>query len=167
MPPIYLILVGATFQVTGCIFLSRGSHEVSDWRGTYGNEAITGLGVGLGIGVVTLMTPFVIEKRDLSVATAAIVQLRFLGGATALAILTAVGNTWLRNALQGVLTPDQLTTIFRTPEIISSFPADPRDIVRGAFVKIFDLEMRILIGFSAAEFLFTLLMWQKKPVLLE
>ena len=65
MPPIYLLLVGAVFQLVGCVCLSRGSTKNPDWNGIYGFEVINGIGIGLGIGVVTLMTPFAIEKRDL------------------------------------------------------------------------------------------------------
>ena len=103
---------------------------------------------------------------ELAVATAAIVQFRFLGGATALAILTAVANTWLRDTLRGILSSDQLGTLFQAPAIISTFPMETESLVRGAFVKSFDLQMRILIGFAVAQFPFTLLMWQKNPIML-
>jgi len=64
MPPVYLAFFGATGQVIGIIFMSRGSIEHPNWRALYGLEALTGLCVGIGIGVVTLMAPYATEKRD-------------------------------------------------------------------------------------------------------
>jgi hypothetical protein len=65
MPPIYLLFVGATLQMIGCIFLSRGSPDHPNWNGLYGFEAMTGIGVGITIGVVTLIIPYATEKRDI------------------------------------------------------------------------------------------------------
>jgi O-antigen/teichoic acid export membrane protein len=64
LPPIYMLFVGAAFQLIGCIFLSRGSPEDPDWKGLYGLMVLTGLGIGLNIGVATLMMPYITEERD-------------------------------------------------------------------------------------------------------
>lgn len=100
-------------------------------------------------------------------ATASIVQFRFLGGATALAIITAVSNSWLKDVLSKVLVPEQVAGVFREISVISSFPPTVRAIVQGIFVKSFNLEMRILLGFVVAQFLFSLLMWKKDQIMLE
>lgn len=65
MPPVYLSFIGALFQLLGLLFMSRGSPTNPNWQALYGLEILAGTGVGLGIGVVTLMTPYVTEKRDL------------------------------------------------------------------------------------------------------
>jgi hypothetical protein len=188
MPPVYLSFFGAVGQLIGCIFMSRGDPEHPEWKALYGLEALTGICVGMGIGVVTLMAPYATEKRDhgmwtlfppnklepgsnrpvqQAVATASIVQFRFLGGATALAITTAVTNTWLKDTLPNVLLPQQVAMVLRTTETINSLPVGVQHIVRGMFVKTFNLQMRILIGFATAEFLFSLLMWKKDQIMLD
>lgn len=94
-------------------------------------------------------------------------QFRFLGGATALAITTAVSNSWLRNALQAVLKPHQVALVFKQTGVIETFPDNVQAIVRGDFVRSFNLQMRILSGFAAVEFLFSLLLWKRDQIMLD
>lgn len=65
VPPLYLSLVGQLLQVIGLVFLSRGSPSDRDWRGLYGIEVVIGLGTGCNIGTAALLTPWVVEKRDI------------------------------------------------------------------------------------------------------
>uniref|UniRef100_A0A8H7NQR2 Major facilitator superfamily (MFS) profile domain-containing protein n=1 Tax=Bionectria ochroleuca TaxID=29856 RepID=A0A8H7NQR2_BIOOC len=167
LPPIYMLFVGAAFQLIGCIFLSRGSPEDPDWKGLYGLMVLTGLGIGLNIGVATLMMPYITEERDKATATSSVVQFRFLGGATALSIATAVGNKWLRDELSSLVSVEQLSFIFRDLASIDSLPPSSQEIVRRLFVESFNLQMRILIGFAAAQFPVTLMMWERQPVMLD
>ncbi|CAI6237031.1 unnamed protein product [Periconia digitata] len=167
MPPVYLSFAGGLFQLLSLIFMSMGKATNPDWQALYGLEVLAGTGVGMGNGVVTLMTPYVTEKRDLAVATASIVKFRFLGGATALAIITAVGNNWLKHTLPIALSPDDVAAVFRQASNIGSFPTDVQTVVHGMFVKSFNLQMRILIGFVVAQFFFTCLMWRRVQVMLE
>ena len=64
MAPIYFLSVGVALQLIGCVFLSRGVPDNLDWNGLHCIEAVTGIGVGISIGVVTLMIPYAIENRD-------------------------------------------------------------------------------------------------------
>lgn len=103
----------------------------------------------------------------IATATSSVVQFRFLGGATALAIVTAVANNWLQDSLNTIVLTEEVAMIFRDPAFIGSLPDTVQGRVRGLFVKSFNLQMRILIGFAAAQFPVTILMWQRQPILLE
>lgn len=164
LPPVHLALVEAVMQLVGVVLLSVQSPNNPGYRGMYGIEAIIGLGVGAAIAVTTLMMPYATEKQDLSVGTASIIQFRFMGGATALAIVTAVANTWLRGALLDVLSPEEITLVFRRPDTINSLPDALRSTVRLMFAKSFSLQMRILIGFAAVQFPVTFLTWKKDQI---
>lgn len=65
LPPIYMLLLSSSLQILGLVFMSRLRLEDILWKGQYGLQLVTGLGCGLSIGVVTLITPFVIERQDL------------------------------------------------------------------------------------------------------
>jgi len=65
VPPIYLAIAGELMQIIGLVFLARGDPADPDWRGLYGLEVVVGIGFGLCLGAVSLMVPFVVEKRDL------------------------------------------------------------------------------------------------------
>lgn len=65
LPPLYLSLIGQLFQIIGLVFLSQGSPIDPDWRGLYGIEVIIGLGMGCNIGTAALLTPWIVESRDI------------------------------------------------------------------------------------------------------
>ncbi|KAI9740045.1 MAG: hypothetical protein M1818_004796 [Claussenomyces sp. TS43310] len=164
VPPIFLMLLGSIMQIIGIVFASRGPPRNPNWSGLYGLEVVVGLGFGFCLGAATLVTPFIFEKRDLAVGTAATVQFRFLGGGVVVSIVTAVGNSWIKNALSKSLTPLQILAIFRSTEVINTLPASLQTVVREDFVESFNLQMRIVLGFSVAGVLTTLLMWQRVQV---
>lgn len=96
---------------------------------------------------------------------AAPVQLRFLGSATVISIVTAVGNTWLRDVLSDSLSLEQIQAIFRSSEHIESLPSpEVIAMVRGRFVESFNLQMRIVLGFAIAGAFVALLMWQRNQI---
>lgn len=67
----------------------------------------------------------------------------------------------MRNVLSGSLTPLQISAIFRSTDTINDLPENLEAIVRGTFVEGFNLQMRIVLGFSVAGMFTWLLMWQK------
>ena len=64
IPPIYLILVGAVFQILGFALLSTVPMGTSPSHAQYGYQAIAGFGVGMNLSNLIIMTPFAVEKRD-------------------------------------------------------------------------------------------------------
>ncbi|EED15702.1 efflux pump antibiotic resistance protein, putative [Talaromyces stipitatus ATCC 10500] len=164
IPPIYLMICGSILQILGIIFASRAPTGKLDWNGLYGLEVVVGLGFGFCLGAATLLTPFVLEKRDLAVGTAATVQFRFFGGAVVVSIVTAVGNSWIKNSLLGSLEPQEIMSIFRSTDFIRTLPENLQATVREDFAESFNLQMRVVLGFAVAGTLTTLLMWQKSQV---
>ncbi|KAF2464423.1 putative multidrug resistance protein fnx1 [Lindgomyces ingoldianus] len=166
LPPLYLMFASATFQTIGLVLLSTLHPGNPDWKGQYGIQVITGLGVGLAMGVTTLMMPFAIEARDLAIGTAAVAQFRLLGGAIGIAIVTAVMNSWLRGEFRGILTLGEVQGIFKTTHVIENLPVELQKEVRKLIVRGFNLQIRILLGFAGAQFLVAAGMWTREPILL-
>lgn len=65
MPPLYVSFIGQVLQIIGLIFLARGPAENPNWHALYGFEVLVGFGFGFCIGTATLLTPFIVESRDL------------------------------------------------------------------------------------------------------
>lgn len=65
LPPIYLLIPAALLQLIGLVFMSRLSIENIMWKGQYAMQVLTGLGCGMSIAVTTVLTPYVVEPRDL------------------------------------------------------------------------------------------------------
>ena len=64
IPPIYLLLIGSAIQVIGFALLSTSSVAREEKTSQYVYQGIAGLGVGINLACLTLMSAFVVEARD-------------------------------------------------------------------------------------------------------
>ncbi|KAK8119738.1 efflux pump antibiotic resistance protein [Apiospora kogelbergensis] len=164
-PPLFVMLFGALLQILGLVLVTTlAKPDDRDWPGLYGLQVCIGFGMGFAMGTATLLTPAITERRDLAVASAAVVQFRFLGGAVVLSTATAVGNSWIRSVLAGILSPEQLMSLFRSTETINSLEHQLQDEVRGHFVQSFNLQMRVVLGVAVAAFLSATMMWKHPQI---
>lgn len=97
-----------------------------------------------------------------AVATAAVIQFRLMGGAIGLAIVTTVFNGVVRPRLEHLLSLAQLGALLRSTAVIENFQPELQYMVRSILAEGFNVQMRIMIGFGAAQIPAALLMWRKK-----
>lgn len=183
IPPIYLMLVGSAIQIAGFTLLSTTPTTQSISNALYGYETIAGFAVGVNLACLILMTPFVVEKRDkcqcvglsssvaythtlLAVAMSATIQFRTMGGAIGLAVVTTATNTYIKKHLADYLSSAQIGALLQTTEAFTTLSPATADIAKTVFAQGYNLQMRIMIGFSAAQIPLTCLMWQKKQILI-
>ncbi|KAI4166361.1 MAG: hypothetical protein LQ342_000251 [Letrouitia transgressa] len=164
IPLIYILTAGTALQVIGFVLLSLVPTSEDVYHPQYGFQVIAALGVGANAGILILMTPFIVEKRDQSVAMGATVQFRMMGGAIGLAVVTSVFNSYTQSRLSKILLPDQLDAVLDTSHAIAALDPTLRSAVRTIFAEAYRLQFRILIGTAAAQYLATALMWQRKPL---
>ncbi|RDL41698.1 uncharacterized protein BP5553_01677 [Venustampulla echinocandica] len=164
VPAVYIILAGTTIQTVAVSLLSVLPTTTAFAKRSLAFEALAGLGTGLCIGSLVMLTPLVCEKRDLAVATAAINQFRFLGGSVGLAIVSSAMYSWTRTRFLGILAPDKVEILEQTTQFISEFSPEVQEKIRVIFAGGFNLQMKILIGLAALQFVATGLMWNKRPI---
>jgi hypothetical protein len=64
--PLYLMLFGEILQIIGLVLATTlTSTNDRDWPGLYGLQVCIGFGMGLVVGTATLLTPAVVERKDL------------------------------------------------------------------------------------------------------
>lgn len=98
-----------------------------------------------------------------AVAIGAVIQFRFLAGAIGLAIASTILNTMLKSDLNDVLAPAQLEALLQTTDIIQSLPPGTQDIVKGVFSRAYNIQFKIMLGFAAAQFPATALLFRRGP----
>lgn len=98
----------------------------------------------------------------IAVATAAVIQFRLMGGAVGLAIVTTVFDGVVRPKLEHILSLAQLRALLQSTAVIEKFQPELQSRVRSIFAEGFNMQMRIMIGFGAAQIPAALLMWRKK-----
>ncbi|KAI9658931.1 MAG: hypothetical protein M1821_001891 [Bathelium mastoideum] len=165
VPPIYLTFVGSIIQVVGFTLWSMTPADTTIKTAFYGYEAMAGFGVGIPYATVIVMMPFVVEKRDKAIGTSAIVQLRLMGGAIGLSIVTTVMNSYVKSRLKQFLTPDQVYSLLESTGTLTTLNPNLQNIVQTTFAKAYDIQMRVVIGFSGAQLLVAFLLWKKPQIL--
>ncbi|KAJ5644614.1 hypothetical protein N7507_010625 [Penicillium longicatenatum] len=151
IPFFYSLLVGCIIHTVGVGLLStitrsRGFHATD-----IGYEIIAGAGIGITLGVLLLSTPYIVEDRDLAIATGTIVQLRFLGGAIGLAIASNILNGRLAHHLKGVLTSHELHLFLENVTTVKSLSPHLQDEVKSVFAESYRTQLIVMIGFAAAQ----------------
>ncbi|KAJ5683611.1 hypothetical protein N7462_006776 [Penicillium macrosclerotiorum] len=151
IPFIYSLLVGCAVHTIGVgllstIATSKGFHATDIIYGV-----IAGAGIGIIMGVLVLSTPYIVEDRDLAIATGTVVQLRFLGGAIGLAIASNILNGRLSNHLQGVLSPHDLHLFLENVKWIDHLAIFLREEVKDVFAQSYTTQLRVMIGFAAVQ----------------
>lgn len=183
---VYILSFGALLQLTGLVLLSTLPTTRDFPARGYGFETLAGFGVGVTFGILVLVTPFVANPEDLgecpynnritnplcslllactdsisAVATGAIIQFRFLGGVIGLSIASSVMNSYLKTHLTTVLSSKTLATLLQTPEVLGTFAPDVQAQVLEIFAQNYNLQYKLMIGFAAAQFPATAIMWKQ------
>ncbi|KAJ5716723.1 MFS general substrate transporter [Penicillium malachiteum] len=184
IPLMYLLIVGALFQILAYSLLGTlpQHHDVSARQ--YGYEILAGFGCGINIPLLTLMTPFATEKRDhgkfdgfrlvherqtlnhiSGAAMGAIAQFRIMGGAIGLAIATAIQHSYLRSHLSDCLTSGVIETILQSTSAIATLPTDSQTLVRATYAASYNMQMKFLAGMAGAQVITGITMWKRDPII--
>ncbi|OAG06096.1 MFS multidrug transporter-like protein [Paraphaeosphaeria sporulosa] len=164
IPPIVLLSVGVAFQLTGVCLLSTLTSVTSIPSAIYGYQVLTGLGIGIMFGLCLVLPPAVAKSRDLALCAGAVLQFRVLGGALALAVATTVWNNYATTRLQHLLPPDQLSMILKSTGAVSLLPEPAKRQVMEVLVRSYNQRTRVLIGFTAAQFVAVMMLWRRPQI---
>jgi hypothetical protein len=72
-------------------------------------------------------------------------------------------NKHIESALSALLTPSQLSTIYRSPLGSNAFGADIQELVRRSFIPAFTEDMRICTYISVIALGASVATWQRNP----
>ncbi|KAK8080260.1 major facilitator superfamily domain-containing protein [Apiospora hydei] len=161
VPPFYLTMFAASLQMLGiglCSSIPYQSGAV-----LYGYEVLMGFGFGMGLISLIIYAPLVVDREDLAVTMGAITQIRVLGGTIGLAIGATILNNHLASHLPPLLTPMEMQQVAQSLSFVNGLPDATRDAVRQVFADGYNSQMRAMLYFSAATWVFAaLLLWEKK-----
>ena len=113
------------------------------------------------------MVPFVLGADFiLAVAVGSLNQIRYMGGIIGLAVTATVMNSFLQSNLSSFLTPDQVVDLLSSS--LTSLPFDTAVLeeITTIFANGYTLQMKILAGLAAGQIPATILMWQRKQIVL-
>ncbi|KAK8060029.1 MFS multidrug transporter [Apiospora saccharicola] len=161
VPPYYLTVFAATLQMLGIGLCSSIPFHSSP--AFYGYEVLMGFGFGMGLISLIIYAPLVVDREDLAVTMGAITQIRVLGGTVGLAISATILNNHLASYLPPLLTPSEMQQVAQALSFVNSLPDATQEAVRQVFTDGYNSQMRVMLYFSAANWLrAALLLWEKK-----
>ncbi|KAF2804408.1 MFS general substrate transporter [Mytilinidion resinicola] len=164
VPPCIIILVGAVLQLIGAVFLSRIPTDPHIHSPQYAFQVLIGLGVGFLAAGLILLVPYAMEKRDLAVGTASVSQFRVLGGLIGISVASSLSTPYLRHHLIDVLPLDLVLAVMEKTEALHMLSGATLDNVRAIFGESYNLQIKFVIGFAAAQIPTTALMWTGQVV---
>lgn len=101
-----------------------------------------------------------------AVGTGALIQFRVLGGALGLAIGSGIANNHLESKLRGLIGSQDLSRLIDSLQSSGNFTVAERAYIKEAFAQSFSLEVKMMIGFAAAQVLAIALLWHWPQILL-
>ena len=87
-----------------------------------------------------------------------------MGAAIGLAVVTSVLDGFVRSRLSMFLSAGQVGALLQTSVVVNTFSSEQQEKIRAIFGQGYNIQMRILIGLAAAQLPSSLLMWQKKQI---
>jgi hypothetical protein len=90
-----------------------------------------------------------------------VVQFRFLGGAIGLAIASNIQNGRLSQHLRGILSSHELHLFLENVKSTEMLSPHLHEVVKDVFASSYRTQLRVMIGFAAAQLLATLLLLKR------
>ncbi|KAA8646572.1 uncharacterized protein ATNIH1004_008005 [Aspergillus tanneri] len=154
---VYLLLLGAILQTVGSFLLSAIPTSTAIYPGQFGYMAIAGLGSGLSMASLYMLTPLVVRKEDQAVAIGASLQIRMLGAALGIAVVNSVLTSYVKAHIPYVGFP------FST-QSIEGLPLEAQRQVRTIYAAGYNLQMKTVGAFSATQVLSAALLWKREQI---
>ena len=91
------------------------------------------------------------------------VQSRMLGGALGLSVVTAAFTSFIRTNLDvASFTPAEVASLLKTSKAFGGLQIERASYARAVFAAGYNLQMKIVAGFAAAQIPTALLLWRKE-----
>lgn len=160
------LVLGNVICLIGSALLSTTPVSLDVPKILYGYQVISGFGAGLIFCCSTIMISLNAEFRDHAIAQGINAQVRVLGGTIGIAMSTILfGNNV--SSLGKVLSPVEISTLYRNPAFISRLKPLGQLYMREAFAHTFNKSLRICTFIGVASTLISLFAYQRDPPSME
>ncbi|EGX52232.1 hypothetical protein AOL_s00043g375 [Orbilia oligospora ATCC 24927] len=153
----YGFAVGGILSVAGSAGLGVLGYSDKIEAKTYGFLVLLGAGMGLVMPIGVMLVKFICDPKDEAVALGAQNMTRVLGGLVGLAIGTAILHQKVEHGLPGVLSPEQLHALLKSPQVLATLQPDQLIAVRKVYAASYDLQFNMATGFAALGTVFSIL----------
>ncbi|ATZ49074.1 hypothetical protein BCIN_04g02680 [Botrytis cinerea B05.10] len=160
----FTLLAGSGLSAIGTSSLSTLSNTEYVEAKTYGFLVFVGLGFGLTVSTVSMLSNYESSIRDHAVAQGITSQARILGGSIGIAASTAILSLAQQTQLTGIVSPEQLASLETSAK---SMTYAQLHAVRQAYSDSFSEDMKVCAIVAGVCVLVTIGTWKKNPVTIE
>ncbi|KAF3912778.1 hypothetical protein ABW20_dc0107856 [Dactylellina cionopaga] len=153
----YGFTVGCALALIGSAGLGSLGDGTTIPPKTYGFLILLGAGMGLVMPIGVMLVKFLHTPQDEAVALGAQNMMRILGGLVGLAIGTAIIHKKIENELPGILAPEQLRSLLKSPQILATLKPEELAAVRAVYARSYNLQFNMSTGFAALALIFAVL----------
>ncbi|KAF2786130.1 MFS multidrug transporter-like protein [Melanomma pulvis-pyrius CBS 109.77] len=164
IPVLYIIIFCSVCQTVGFGLLSYIPLSETVSSAQFGYQSLAAFGTGANMTLLIVMSPYLVTKKDAAIAQGAIGQFRYMGAVIGVAIVTCTLNSYVQSHLSVILSREQLNQLLASVLAIEKLPEHLQSPVRLVMAEAYNLQIRILMGFSAAQLVAAFLMWQRNQV---
>lgn len=157
-----------SFAAAGCLItigaglFSTLDSGLSVENKCYGFQVVVGLGVGLTISGISIMTSMEAPSKFHAVAQGMVAQVRVLGGSIGVAASNAMFNATCAKTLQGILTPEQIEGLQTNTQVLGTLDEAAQEAVRVAYSDSFKKSLRVCLIVAAVNLVVNLFTWKGK-----
>lgn len=161
----YILASSLALQLIGLGLMSRLPTAAGPVRSEqYGFQVILGLGFGLTISSLMIVTRMEIKAKDVGVAFSAMTQVRTLGGLIGIAAGQALLNARLLSRLGSALSAEKLAALLQSTTAIAGFTPEEAAATAQTYGEAFNLQNTVMLGFCAAATVACLGVWKRNPM---
>ncbi|KAL8942172.1 MAG: hypothetical protein Q9216_001819 [Gyalolechia sp. 2 TL-2023] len=157
----YLLVLSNVLQIIGLGLLSSVPNSETILARQYGYQVILGLGFGLSLSSLVIVTRVEVSDADLAVTMGAITQVRVLGGVVGVAIAQVILSSSVRADLPSFLSPEQVEQLLSSASSIAQLEPDQILAVRKAYGDAYNQQTRMVMYFAIASLAVALLAFRK------
>ncbi|KAL8640452.1 MAG: hypothetical protein Q9226_008745 [Calogaya cf. arnoldii] len=159
----YLLVLSNILQVIGLGLLSSLPSSETVLARQYGYQVTLGLGFGLGLSSLVIVSRVEVDDSDLAVTMGSITQVRVLGGVIGIAIAQVLLSSTIRSSLPSILNPAQLDALLESAATISKLSPAQATEVRRIYGHAFNRQTRTVMYFAIASLVVSIVAFRRHP----
>ncbi|KAF7595516.1 hypothetical protein BBP40_005852 [Aspergillus hancockii] len=140
----YTLLTAITLQIIGLGLMATLPASGSLPAAQYGFQAILGLGFGLSLTSLVIISRMEVDGQDL------VTQVRVLGGTMGISCGQVLINKYIRGNLPGVLSSSELSGLMQSLSMISRLRPQQQAVVSQTYGYAFNDQTKLVLCFAAA-----------------
>ncbi|KAL9594715.1 MAG: hypothetical protein Q9219_006879 [cf. Caloplaca sp. 3 TL-2023] len=159
----YLLVLSNALQVIGLGLLSSVPTSDTILARQYGYQVILGLGFGLGLSSLVIVSRVEVGEQDLAVTMGAITQTRVLGGVVGIAIAQVVLSSAIRTDLPAILTQPQIDALLQSAASIAELAPEQIGQVQKVYGDAYNAQTRLVMYFAIGSLVVSAFAFRRHP----